>query len=513
MEKSAKRKWMPIVSIVAAASVAATACGGDEEAAKNGAERSSSSTSSMAAPIKITWMTPLYTQFVPKDTVLKLVEEKVGAKFEITWVPDAVKEDRLNTAIASGTLTKIVGVQDIKMSSFQSAVKAGMFWEIGSRLKDYPNLNQINPTTLEHIKINGEIYGIPRERPLSRQGVVVRQDWLDNLGLKQPKTIDELFNVLKAFTLNDPDKNGKNDTFGLTERFDLKYGAFKTVSSYFGTPNEWGWKDGKLLPEFMFPQYTETLKFFNKLYKEKLMNDDFAVTSKTQQWEKFSKGQAGLYVGNMVDGKNLYNDSLKINPNVKIDIFNRIAGPDGKEAVWAQAGHNGIFAFPKTSIKTEEELKQILAVMDKMNTVEVFNLLKIGIEGIHYKLLGDNKFEKNLDAKDAFEQEVRPLDSIVGLELKNLKAANDPLREKYEALTLDNDNIVVTNPAEALVSDTLTIRGTEMRKIIDDATIKFIMGQMDEAGFQSEVTKWQRNGGDLIIEELNASYARSKLIP
>ncbi|MZQ80617.1 extracellular solute-binding protein [Paenibacillus sp. 5J-6] len=504
MKKSTSKNWISTVSILAAVSLIATACGGKEETPKEG------EASASAAPVNITWTTPLYTQSVPKDTVLKLIEEKVGAKFDITWVPDAVKEDKLNTALASGTLTKIVAVQDIKMSSFQSAVKAGMFWEIGPLLKDYPNLNKVNPTTLGNIKINGKVYGIPRERPLSRQGIVVRQDWLSNLGLQQPKTIDDLYNVLKAFTLSDPDKNGKNDTFGLTERNDLKFGAFKTVSSYFGTPNEWGLKDGKLVPEFMFPQYIETMKFFNKLYKEKLMNDDFAVTSKTQQWEKFSKGQAGLYVGNMVDGKNLYNDSSKINPNVKIDIFNRIAGPDGKEAVWAQAGHNGIFVFPKTSIKTEDELKQILAVMDKMNTVEVFNLMRVGIEGVHHKLLGDGKFEEIAGAKDAFEQEVRPLDSIIGLDLTNLKAANDPLREKYEALTLDNAKMVVANPAEALVSDTLTIRGTELKKIIDDATIKLIMGQLDEAGFQSEVTKWQKNGGDKIIEELNASYTESK---
>ncbi|TMV17802.1 extracellular solute-binding protein [Paenibacillus thermoaerophilus] len=504
----AKKKWLSSVAVLASVSLVAAACGGKDDS--SGASASPSAGAGQSGPVHITWTTPLYTQSVPKDTVLKLVEEKVGAKLDITWVPDAVKEDKLNTAIASNTLTKIVTVQDIKMSSFQNAAKAGMFWEIGPLLKDYPNLSKINETTLNNIKIDGKIYGIPRERPLSRQGIVIRQDWLDNLGLKQPKNIDELYQVLKAFTLNDPDKNGKNDTFGLTERNDLKFGAFKTIASYMGTPNEWGEVDGKLMPEFTFPQYVETMKFFNKLYKEKLMNDDFAVTSKTQQWEKFSKGQAGVYVGNMVDGKNLYNDSVKVNPNVKIDIFNRLAGPDGKERVWAQAGHNGIFVIPKTAVKTEAELKQILGVLDKMNTVEVFNLLKVGIEGVHYKLLGDGKYEEIPEAKDAREQEVRPLDSIIGLDLTNLKVANDPLREKYEALTIDNAKMVVANPAEALDSPTFTTRGTELKKIIDDATIKFIMGNIDEAGFQAEVEKWKKNGGDKIIEEINAAYAKSK---
>ena len=43
----------------------------------------------------------------------------------------------------------------------------------------------------------------------------IRQDWLDNLGLKMPTTIEELKEVARAFTEDDPDGNGQNDTYGL----------------------------------------------------------------------------------------------------------------------------------------------------------------------------------------------------------------------------------------------------------------------------------------------------------
>lgn len=42
-----------------------------------------------------------------------------------------------------------------------------------------------------------------------------RKDWFDALNLQSPKTLDDWYNVIKALTLNDPDKNGKNDTYGL----------------------------------------------------------------------------------------------------------------------------------------------------------------------------------------------------------------------------------------------------------------------------------------------------------
>lgn len=45
---------------------------------------------------------------------------------------------------------------------------------------------------------------------------MIRQDWLENLGLEMPTSLDELYDVLYAFTYNDPDGNGVDDTYGIT---------------------------------------------------------------------------------------------------------------------------------------------------------------------------------------------------------------------------------------------------------------------------------------------------------
>ena len=105
--------------------------------------------------------------------------------------------------------------------------------------------------------------------------------------------------MLKGFTYKDPDNNGIDDTIGLTDRNDLIYGAFKTISSYYGTPNNWGWYNDSLRPEFVFPKYMETMKFFKKLHNEGLINEDFPITSKTDQLELFVTGKAGVYIGAM----------------------------------------------------------------------------------------------------------------------------------------------------------------------------------------------------------------------
>jgi putative aldouronate transport system substrate-binding protein len=459
-------------------------------------------------PLELTWMAILYAPSPPSDVVLSKLEEATNTKLNITWVPDAVKEDKINMALASNTLTKVVTIQDIKNSAYLNAARAGMFWELGPYFEEYPNLSKMNETILQNTAIDGKNYGVYRQNPLSRQGIIIRKDWLENLKLDNPTTLDELYQVLKAFTENDPDQNNKHDTFGISDRSDLKYGLFKTVASYHGTPNDWGIKDGQLAPEFMFDAYMDTMKYVRKLYNEKLMNDDFAVTSKQQQWDYFTTGKSGVYIGNMDDSANLNNAILKIDPNAKLDLINRITGPDGQPHVWSQAGHNGVYVIPKSEVKTEEELRRILAFFDKLAEPEIFRLTHLGLEDTHYKSIDGKFFELIAEADTVRDVDVRPLASLQAILPEVLKPANDPLREKNIMLNDDNVNFIIPSPVEALESATFSEKGNELKKIIDDATVKFIIGQIDESQFQSEVENWRKQGGDKVTEEYNAAYAK-----
>lgn len=82
-------------------------------------------------------------------------------------------------------------------------------------LKEYVGVD--GGQSMNALTLDGKIYGLPMmgngydEVPV----MFIRQDWLDNLGLKMPTTIEELKEVARAFTEDDPDGNGQNDTYGL----------------------------------------------------------------------------------------------------------------------------------------------------------------------------------------------------------------------------------------------------------------------------------------------------------
>jgi putative aldouronate transport system substrate-binding protein len=458
-------------------------------------------------PTKISIMINLHTPEIPSDKLKKILEEKTNTELDIQFVPDGTYNEKLNVAFSTGSLPQAVYAQ---ISNFRQAILDGQFWEIGPFIKDYPNLNQLKPEVLKNTAVNGKIYALYQESPISRQGVIYRKDWADNLGLKAPTTLDELYTMMKLFKEGDPDKNGKNDTFGLTDRNDFQYGAFKTVASYHGTPNNWGMKDGKLLPDFMFPEYIETMKYIQKLHQEGLINQDFPVTSKTDQQNLLISGKAGVYIGSMQDAIGLQDKVAALNPAAQLDVQNRIAGPKGN-AIWALPGYGAVVLFPKTAVKNEEQLKSILAFYDKLMSPELANLINYGEENIHYTPAEGGKITR-VDDNKLLDKELKPYMSlrIGGPSTINLKELFyiKPIQARAEVLVKDNESFLIHDPTAPLFSKANTEIGTRLQEIIKDATYKFMMGSIDEAGFNKEVERWRKDGGDTIIEEFNESYVQ-----
>ncbi|MGF7032688.1 putative aldouronate transport system substrate-binding protein [Paenibacillus mucilaginosus] len=489
-------------------------------ACSSGAGSSSSSPQEGAAdpnkPFELSIMTVLHTPEVPSDKVLSRIEEKTNTKLKISWVPNGSYEEKVNSAIATETLPMAVYVGNVAIyNNFKSALRDGQFWEIGPYLKDYKYLSNLDPAVLKNSAVDGKIYGVYQATPLSRQGVIYRKDWADKLGLPAPQTMDDLYTMMKAFKEKDPDGDGKADTFGLADRSDLVYGAFKTVSSYFGTPNYWGEKDGKLQPEFMFPAYLDTMNFFKKLVDEGLINRDFSVTSKSDHEAFFKSGKAGVYIGCICAAPGYERDMVKTMPETKLDVVNRITGPTGKQEVWSVPGYGNMVLFPKSAVKTEAELKKVLSFFDGLMNPEVYNLVNYGIEGEHYEVV-DGKAKIPTDAAKVAvnDREVRPLlslrvggpETVAGLK----PLVENPLQKKTDDSMEDNNKILITDPTAAFSSPTKDKNGVPLGQIITDATYQYIMGKIDEKGFQAAVDKWRKEGGDAIISEYNEQYAKFK---
>jgi putative aldouronate transport system substrate-binding protein len=499
-----KSGFTVLSAVALAVSVLAACSSSGKSPASQGTDKDS------GAPAEITWMVPLFQPQPPLENgePMKKLQQMTNTKLSLNWVPSTTYMDKLTVSIASNDLPMIVSMSadnQLRHSAIVNAVKSGLFWELGPYLKDYPNLSKLNQQILDNTSYEGKIYGIYRERDLSKHGVSIRKDWLDNLGLKEPKTIDDIYAIAKAFTLNDPDKNGKNDTIGIAESKDV--GILEDVSAWMGAPNQWGVVQGKLVPEATTPEYLNAMNFVRKLSAEKLMNQDFMLLDANQRLEQFAKGKAGLMIGNVDDVRKASADLLKITPTAKVTYLNRIEGPKGAR-IFGSGGHAGLVMIPKTNVKTEAELKKVLSFLDVLNSKEGVDVLAYGILGRHYELVDGKARTLN---NDLFKTEVQGLGLLTmsKISLTDKLPANKD-EESTEAIKKGNTKIAIANPAESLESKTAAERGAALNKEMDDARNKYLIGAIDEAGWKKALEDWRKAGGDQVTKELNAEYANAQ---
>ncbi|MFP3126662.1 extracellular solute-binding protein [Ectobacillus funiculus] len=491
-----------------ASSIVLGACSKGDEAASS--EKASTEKVDLKAKADISWSPILYVATAPSDVVEKKIEEATNTNLTFNWIPDATKDERMIAAIASGELDDIVSLPStlVTNSSVRQALKSGVFWEVSKYLDDYPNLKKISEDRRTAASIEGKLYGVPFQKDFARGGLLIRKDWLDKLGMKVPTNLDELYEVAKAFTENDPDGNGKNDTFGWSDRNELKYGSFKTLASYFGVPNGWAVdKNGKFTAEHETKAYKETMEYSRDLYKKGYLDKDFAVTSKDDQLQKFAQGKAGIYAG-LISITQLKNMAAGINNNIVIVPQNKIAGPDGEYRIWSEGnGVNGLLAFPKSAVKTEAELKRVLQFVNDLMNEDVFMLMTGGIKETHYTI-DDNSAYKILD-NSLWQKDVQGFSGSRPSEITYKLKDADPDKQLVNDMITENDKFAVMDPSVPLESPTASERGTELQKLIIDATIKYIMGEIDEKGFDAEVEKWKESGGDQMRKEYEEAYKKA----
>lgn len=472
--------------------------GNDEQSAKDGE-------SDDGERMHLRIFAPTFTTEPPTEDspALQALEDYTNKDITIDWAPNSNLDDKFNITLSSGDLPHVMVIPN-KSPSFISAVEDGAFWELGPYLDDYPNLSQANEIILNNSSINGDIYGVYRSRDLGRNGVIIRKDWLEKLGLEEPKTIDDFYEMLKAFTEQDPNGSGQDDTYGLVVS---KYeGPWDVMQTWFGVPNKWGEdENGELYPFFMDDNYLEALQFFKKLYDEGLVNEDFAVMDPAQWSDPIIAGEAGVQVNVLDEGHRIQDKIVEAEPDNEepITVIKAVEGPNGLFNL-PTSGYNGMLAVSKTSVKDEEELKEVLDFLDKLNDEEAQILAENGIEGRHYEL-ENGELVSFTDDNPGLLSEIDGLNQILMYipEAKSLTPTGDPLRELEGELMIENEDIVVPNPAEAYISDVYAKRGQQLDTIIFDARVQYIVGQIDEAGLEEAVELWKNSGGTEYMEEIN----------
>ncbi|MFC7404331.1 extracellular solute-binding protein [Georgenia alba] len=506
---TAKKQMAGLVGAAATASLVLAACSG------GGEEGGSLETIDIMAPLLSS------TAPDPDGQLQTAVEEYVGHQLNVTWVPNSNYTDRLNVVMASDDIPHVLVVQG-KTGAFTQAAEAGAYWDLTEHLDDYENLTPESEEVRLAASVNGDSYGIYRMRDSMRAAVIIRKDWLENLGLEEPQSVDDLYEVARAFTEDDPDGNGQDDTTGLIIPQWGGYGnhgPYDLLDVWFGAPNRWGVDEsGDLYPAFEHPAFFESLRFLKDMVDNGYVNSDFATMDSATWNEPFFNGQGGIIIDVSSRGAeimDLFAESDPENYGDYVTMVGNLRGPDGELRAYPTSGFSGFISIPRASVQTEHQLHQVLSVLNDLSAQEGQVLLNHGIEGVNYELRDgrvaplESGSEAEVVANDttAFAQIGTQSNGWLGhdpwFEPGSPDEELDTRRWEFHESDLEN---AVFDPAAALVSQTYTEQGAVLDQIITDARIQYLAGQIDEDGLRAEIQRWRDSGGDQIVQEMNELY-------
>lgn len=333
------------------------------------------------------------TGFTQSDSkVEKMLEEKYNVNIDLLVLPGWTDgQSKIQLLMAGNDMPNVMWWWSMD-NEFLKWKDAGLLTDVSTYMNTYTNIrdyyNKMDPNTLFYAtEADGKVYRIPGDvSEPSCENLWIRQDWLDKLNLKAPTTIEELEEVMKAFTESDPDGNGQKDTYGLGgDGYDFR-SFWPWIQSYDG-----GHYDRFTVDEAGKVSYgpaTEATKNWlgdvAELYKKGYITPN--ITQDTNRDEEMANGGFGVTYSwcawNNPDAAPMVS-FYDANPDAKWVPIDMVKGENGNpqedpatSAAWAYFGIT----------KSASDPERIYAMWDDMSGTENYVERRFGVDGEDYTI-------------------------------------------------------------------------------------------------------------------------------
>jgi putative aldouronate transport system substrate-binding protein len=423
----------------------------------------------------------------PDDWVAyDIIRDELGIELTYTIIPPAGDgETKLNAAAAANDLPDIFQIttanntnRDMLYQYYELGLLApvdDMFDMMPVRTENHYN----NDILLSLVTFDGAVYGLP-EPPIipKREGFLIRGDWLENLGLEAPTTPQELIDVATAFTEQDPDGNGQDDTYGIGafiegpgvgRRFDYVFGAY-------GVLDLWNFVDAENFAlNVRDPQYYEAMQVMVTLVEAGVIDPDWPTLTKDEFRARWKQGKFGIMWEDFaaLTNKSNYAPFDENFPEGYWTPLPALEGPGGEAYYGLYQGNFNIFAVSKTAADAGK-MEAIARLLEWIAT-DGYYLLGFGEEGVNFNLDEDGFI--NLDGIDPAQ------------------AYNAPERQPYTQMR--NQLVFYNTLAEISArypNYTTEVSGREMTPI--ESYLKFFQSQNWIEGFAKKLIQAPANAAD-----------------
>lgn len=227
----------------------------------------------------------------------KYIEEKMNITLKFEVCTDGNFREKMTLAYASNKLPDMFWGMAPATNFHNAYIKKGQLTEVGDLISKYaPNIQKMykeNPSAKYLATFDdGKSYMIPMVNANDKYGdmLFINKTWLNNLKLSVPKTVDELYNVLKKFKSEDANNNGnRNDEIPMMVAGEIDpslYGPWGTNTYWNGFSIDKS--GGKVYYGYTSEAYRNAMRYFNKLFSERLLDQNLRGTTEKDIYNRAS---------------------------------------------------------------------------------------------------------------------------------------------------------------------------------------------------------------------------------
>lgn len=559
-------KKKKILALMMAVSMAGSlaACGGGDSS-KGTSKGGASEGSTEDGMVELTYMHKLNgtEKYVGDDDInnnvwTRCYQDDLGIKLNYTIA--AAGDDytqKLTMAIASNELPDLM---DLPPEEFSELANAGMLADItDSYEKDASDLLKQTIEVdggiqLASAKVDGKLYGLPQLSAADGTCDLlwIRTDWLENLGLKAPTTMDELIEVAKAFRYNDPDGNGQDDTWGIGFQKAIVSEDGASPGSYEGFFAAYGayakaWvkgDDGKITYSGINDGIKDALTQLNQMYEDGLIDPEFGVKDTVKLGEDISAGKVGMFYGLEGMPWGACKSNIENNPEAEWQCYPIVSATDEPAKPITYVRISRYYAANAKCEHPEALVKIANVFQDKINsldsTEETFNTFGVdpetGINFAEYAAFGmdpaiqkcntyykeiKDTLEGNSKIEDIHPEAARYYNVIKTYIDGGMDKASNSLGWNYYKFigpegswnTIINDykanDKLVQSAFFGAPTPTMSTNLVSMDKLQSETFVNIIMGTQKPETFDDFVKQWKEMGGDTITDEVNEWYEKT----
>ncbi len=534
------KKLVSIVLALCMIALLLVGCG--DKSSSNGGNGSSSERSSSGStsdgvekeePVVIEWLAyDSYGQPKQDGPIVQYMKDRYNVDFNFWFLDDKNWNDSLNIKLATGDMPDIMRMKgDADLSTL---VDQGIMAEIPLEMieKNAPDyfaaINAYADTfnVWNYKMYEGKNYGLPKLNLGGKYPTILvwNEEWLEAIGYNEPpKTLSEFEDVMYKFRNNDPDGNGKKDTYGMSETtFNAIFGAFGIAG---GNPipqnsilNYMVYGDNMEICQ-THPRAKEALALLQKWYNDGIIDPEFITKENTGGYWALSQafmneriGVTGqvMYYHYMPPeikgdaGGTCYQEFMKVQPEGRIVASQTPIGPYGDQGnmAWGVAGE--AFGITTQAMADPKKMEAIWKILnDPYADEEHMMKVSYGIEGEDYDMVDGVPISKNTDIA---------------------------LTEQRGVLVFLPNHLVLTTPKPASVleyaedvagftgyvsfplplGDARSNYATALDTIWKEAYIQLITGTKPMSYFDEFVEMFNKNGGTEVNQEIQAQYQEYK---